>query len=280
MNDSYNAFYDLPVVRHGEVDAFDPRPASLAIHEVACGDLTIPAMIRMEPGEYLTVICHGAIDRTLKQLPFFQRVTTSLERPGPFVLFSDPVLALDPKLRLAWFAGTAQTEIVPAMLAMVRRVCNNLGIDRVSFQGSSGGGFASLQLSVRWPGSLAYVWSPQTDAMRFYKSHIRDYLAVAFPGLSKDDASARFPERLSCVEAYRQGALRNFIYYAQNTQDEMHLTNHCDPFLRSIGAETTNGIYLDGRVQVAKVNQGPGHGGPSQAGWDRHLERALTMWRG
>ena len=36
---------------------------------------------------------------------------------------------------------------------------------------------------------------------------------------------------------------------------------------------------FDGHVQVAKVNQGPGHGGPSQAGWDRHLERALAMWQ-
>jgi hypothetical protein len=270
-------YYDLPLVRHDSLDTFDPSPYPLAIHEIPVGGLVLTAMIRLAQSRYLPVICHGAVDRAQKRLPFFQRVTTSLERPGPFVLFADPVLPLNPSISLAWFVGTAQTDITPAMVTVVDRVREITGIDHVSFQGTSGGGFASLQLASRVPGSLAYVWAPQTVIPHYYPRHVEEFLRVAFEGMTPEEALARFPQRLSCLERYRGRPLTNFIYYVQNTEDSFHVARHFRPFVEAIGAPPVDGLYLDGRVRLVEVDLGPGHKWPSQANWDKQIESALAM---
>jgi hypothetical protein len=273
----HNRFYNVPSITYDRFEDFDPTLFPLAIHHVPFGDLVIPAMARHTDGDFLAVTFNGAFNRARGELPFFNRVTTWLERTEPFLLFSDPVLALDPNLQLGWYAGTMTTDPTSAMAEMIRIVQGSTDTNRVCFQGASGGGFAALQMSARFPGSLAFVCAPQTAVCRASPHWLQPYLDVAFPGMSSLDVESSFPERFSCLELYRGKPIENFIYYAQNTGDERHVTYHFRPFLDALDCEPVDGIYRDGHLQVKLVDLGVGHILPPPHLWRACFAEALSL---
>ena len=116
------------------------------------------------------------------------------------------------------------------------------------FVGSSGGGYAALQLSRRFPGSLAFVTDPQTIIpTNYYATQVKRLMHVGFDdlGVSKSALDAH-PERLSAVESYTQTMPDNWISYSQHLRDRFHVENHLRPFAGMFGiAEPTSDQETD-----------------------------------
>src|SRR5699024_1923685 len=86
-------FYPMPVVHHGAGLVLETRPQETAIHTVDCGALVLPLALDPAPGDVLTVLFQGAVDRAKLRLPIFLRWRYQLElHAGPTLAIADPTL--------------------------------------------------------------------------------------------------------------------------------------------------------------------------------------------
>lgn len=259
-------FYPLPVRHHGDRFSLGTRPETAAIHTLAVGPLVLPMALHPSPGRVLTVLLHGAIDRARHRLPIFQRWRFQLELDaGPTIAFADPTLDLADSVRLAWYLGTETAPLIPAMAEMVRTTAATLGAEHVVLSGSSGGGFAALQLGALIPGAVVAAMSPQTD-LRHYSRRLV-YAAVA-PALGLPDAAAvgADPGRLSVLEAFRAQGAYPRVELLSNSGDAVHVTRHEGP-LRELYREAGQGDAL----RTTTVDLGPGHRAADNESYGRFL---------
>ena len=143
----------------------------------------------------------------------------------------------------------------------------------MAFSGASGGGFAALQHSAEYPGSIAVAFNPQTDVYKYYRGHRERLLAAAFPGLTADAARSMYERRLSVLCRYRE-TLTNRVRYVMNQRDPHHVDKHLQPFADIFGLETTGGRTDDGLVEIVPVDLGDGHVSPPQAIFEAELASA------
>lgn len=149
---------------------------------------------------------------------------------------SDPTLALDDSytLTLSWYVGSStQPQLQYFLERVFRRVLEVTGIEQVIFTGGSGGGFAALEMSRRFPGSIAMVMNPQSSVGRYNPGAVNRYLKLGWGGAkSLEDISPYATHDL--VDAY-QPVMHHTVAYVQNTRDTHHIKNHQIPFLEKVG---------------------------------------------
>jgi len=189
----------------------------------------------------LFVLFSGYVDRQRLELPVFQRWSWAKYFPGHCLYIADPTLKLSRRLGLGWYVGTRDEEVLPVLTELIRHVAGCLGIDLRNVIGyaSSGGGFAILQISRLMPEITVITINPQVDITLFDNSGVPKFLEVCFGGISKEDAIARFPSRLSVIPGAEQLA-QNRILYAQNTMDEHHMDVHFKLFADTLGLTQGN----------------------------------------
>ncbi|MBU8536416.1 hypothetical protein [Falsiroseomonas tokyonensis] len=189
-----------------------------------------------DPGQPLLVFGQGFQARSQVQLPRFQRMDWAEELPYNALIFNDPTLFLREDVSLGWCAGTAEAPVLPTHCEIVGQVRDALGIrnENILFYGSSAGGFTSLMMASRMPGSSALVNNPQTDVLKFRRGGVRRLLEVGFGGIPLDRAKAEFPDRFSFVASIAAGAQVPRIYYLQNILDDDHYTDQLLPLLGTL----------------------------------------------
>ena len=260
-------FYPFPVVHHGNRFALEGRPESAAIHTVDVGPLVLPMALQPAPGPVLTVLLHGAIDRARHRLPIFQRWRFQLEmEAGPTLAFADPTLDLADSVRLAWYLGTESSPLIPSMAAAVRTVAAALGTTSVVLVGSSGGGFAALQLAAELPGAVVAAMSPQTD-LRQYSTRLVNAAVRPALGLAGTSADGADPARLSVLESLRDQDALPRVELLSNSGDAVHVTRHEDP-LRDLYVARGAGDLL----RTTSVALGPGHRAADNETYRRFLD--------
>lgn len=185
-------------------------------------------------GGETTVICfHGAVQTTVA-LPWHVGKTVVSEAGANWLAVSDPSLALGGGLKLAWYAGSRdQPELQQLITSVISHVRTVTQTEHLIFFGTSGGGFAALEYSRRFPRSLALPVNPQTSIMRHRPSTVRLYTDTAWGG-----QSLVLPTGGSRIESDQSaGYLASFpntVAYVQNSWDEYHISHHLLPFLRTI----------------------------------------------
>src|SRR5699024_1237577 len=110
----------------------------------------------------LLVSMHGALQRAKIRLPRFERLRSFLRTEYSSIYFGDPMLHLSDNVSLSWFTGSREVNVPLLISDWVQRAAFTSGASKVIFVGSSGGGFASAQVSSYVPGSVAVVFNPQT----------------------------------------------------------------------------------------------------------------------
>lgn len=265
-------FYDLPIYEHRSVADFVPTP-EVAIHRIAWagGTMVLVAAIRESP--LLTVIYQGALERDKHRIPFFHRLASRKRSPESFIVFADPTLELAPDLGLAWYIGAADHDPIEACLSIVKRAQDEAGAQAVAFAGASGGGFAALQQSAEYPGSVAVAFNAQTDVYKYYPGHRKRLLAAAFPGHTPESARDLYERRLSVLPRYRE-PLNNRVRYVMNQRDAHHVEKHLQPFADIFGLQTTGGRSADGLVEIVPIDLGEGHVSPPQVVFEAELAEA------
>lgn len=151
-------YYDVPLWTHDDGLAIESSLQNKGLHSFNLGPLVLPAYIDPLPGRVLTVMFHGAINRTKSKLPVFQSMTRQRELSvGPIFAISDPTLDLGSQLRLGWYLGVGELDLTLFLADLVRSVASKLDVDHVILQGGSGGGFAAMQVAAQIPDAHSVV---------------------------------------------------------------------------------------------------------------------------
>ena len=278
--------FGVPVFRVSKVQDIVPD-ATPSIYELPIGEgmvLTVMARVVAKSNQSLTVVSHGAKE-PMVGLPYFNRFSSLLKTDRSFLLLSDPTLTLDESMTLAWYLGNKNIDPLDTITELVNHIAGQRNIERILFEGSSGGGFSSLRLAARFPDSVALVFSPQTNAFNYETGSIADRIkSKLFDGHTRSDVLTNFPDRFSVVDLYARTEVegrRPFLYYVQNSGDVAHVRLQMDPFLDAIAeGSAQDHSRLPANVHVAMLNQGPGHIRPTLQIWEEHEEVALRILDG
>jgi len=277
---------DVPVVRLNHLHDFDPQSGRGALRYQADLRSNIPleALLLNNQSAVLVVALHGAMSAARTQLPRFEWLRTLSATEYSSLYFSDATLRLDQDLKLSWYMGWREVDLFPVMARWVLKAKSAVGASQVVILGSSGGGYAALQLATYVPGSLAIPFNPQTRLNKYevlgsrkvqglFVDRVMPHLAPkGFAALEQtEDWTMELGDRASVIRRYLN-QVDNFVLYAQNLNDEHHYTSHYLPFMRAI----------EGSPNVARVSshlyEGPeSHGPPRPKVFHEVLTRGLEM---
>lgn len=276
---------NVPVRRLSSLEDFSPHSEAGALrYQAPLGDrmIGLDALFVNKGSDTLVVALHGAMVPGKYTLPRFEWLRSLSNTPYSSFYFSDPTLLLDEQLLLTWYVGWVDLDLYPVLASWVNKTVKTLGIRHVVILGSSGGGFASLQLAPYVPDSLALPFSPQTSISRYtvngsatqqerFVDLVMPHLAPnGFKTLPDGDWSIPLGDRASPVRRY-QKLQQNKVFYVQNLNDVSHYHDHYLPF-----KETVENSPNRSRVRF-KEYQGPErHNPPKQETFQESLKTAVV----
>ncbi|MDD1477246.1 DUF6270 domain-containing protein [Arthrobacter sp. H16F315] len=270
------------VAKWDTIEQFDSRHEGRVQHVVAPrSDQRHPlrCLIQNNGSDTLLVISHGALPRAKYSLPRFEWLA-SLENRGEKLMFlADTALEPYDDLELAWFTGSAKDDLTSRYAELVAQAARQLGATKILFLGGSGGGFASLALAAKTPGSRALVFNPQTNIRNYWAKSVRLYLSRIFPEF---DSASQLGTLGSRADLATQGAAEiaanHQIFYVQNDDDAHHVERHLAPFAASRGMEPRTGISADGNIRLIVEHFATGHNMPYRVVLNPFVDLALANW--
>ncbi|GAB2470998.1 hypothetical protein GCM10007967_26820 [Xylanimonas ulmi] len=227
----------VPVTVLAPEASFSPSPANgpSRYAQFLRPGCPLEALLINRGSDVLLVGLHGATDRSKYLLPRFEWLRTMLGMSFNALLLSDPALHLSADLELSWYIGWKGLSLPLVVSDWVRIAASTLGVDKVVFFGSSGGGFAAMQVASHVPGSTAVAFNPQTRIDRYYSSAKGRFLNTVMgsaDGKWPSDLDSQDPQ-FSLVARYAS-AQPCQTYFWQNRNDRHHVDNHYLPFRREI----------------------------------------------
>ncbi|WP_218221698.1 hypothetical protein [Nesterenkonia sp. Act20] len=237
----------------------------------------LDALLLNKGSRALVVVFHGAMLNGRHHLPRFEWLRTLDERTEYSCLFlSDPTLTVDSKLLLAWYLGWEGVELYPLLGEVITKAAEAAGADQIVLVGSSGGGFAALQVAPHLPGSLAISFNAQTALNRYHWKAQASYIRRIMPALEQRDRSRRkwllaLGSRVSAITTYSEPR-QNYALVVQNVRDEHHYVKHYLPFRDSV-----QGGPNAERVRFEEYSAAPFHEPPGRARFVDTIDRGVTM---
>lgn len=177
---------------------------------------------------------HAALGGSSLKPPIFTGRAISAGSGMNRIFVSDPGLLASDDLGLAWYLGTNTLNLTGLLSEAIREIQARMGGKHLAFFGMSGGGFAALNYSHEFPGSLAVPVNPQTRILDYAEVHW-DAMAKACFGAT-DTAQSRVVleshPRADQRSLYASG-YSNSVIYVQNTADA-HVSTQLLPWFEAI----------------------------------------------
>jgi len=239
-------------IPHTAVEALTPRLLDIPVGSAARISLPTPRegirlellVVRRSP--QIVVSFHGALDRNKYILPRFERLATLAAREESLVLVADPTLHLGENLQVAWYTGWPGYDLQAEIADILNTVRAAWSADRVVLTGSSGGGFAALQVGSLMSGAEVVAYNAQSaihdylaggtsySAQRMY---IRCVYPQLFPSTPTDDVlledwTEQLGDMASVYRRYPSGCVRD-VTLVQNV-DEFHYVDHYLPLVKHL----------------------------------------------
>lgn len=242
-----------PTFHHRSLTSFTHPSVPDSVHWIEAGSVAIPCRIRLTGSPILVVTFHGVLQRAKYQLPRFEWLNSLRPLGHNVVSFGDPTMDLVPSLEGGWWLGTALTDLMPILAALVSQIREGIGADHLIFAGSSMGGYGALQLGGYFSDATVVAFNPQTDVRRYHAKRVtRAAMSAVFGSDGEPD-----PVRTNVFERYSvTGISPSRIRYVTNTGDRHHIEDHFHPFASSIAANTLTTLDRslrddgDGHVKV------------------------------
>lgn len=198
-------------------------------------DLVYEFYLRRNDGTPVLAHFHGNAPRKHDDVPILTGFGVTEGLSATLFVLSDPMLGIDPDLTLAWHVGPSWFDVHAVTVAVIEHIVVLTSAHRVVAWGGSGGGFAAIRVARDIPGSVAFVWNPQTN--------ISAYAPIAVDAFRRSagfDASVRFEDD-SCLNLSAPGSWGSFqgkVLYLQEESD-WHVDKHLFPVLRELGHSKT-----------------------------------------
>jgi pimeloyl-ACP methyl ester carboxylesterase len=193
-------------------------------------------------------------------------------------LFRSPILAIsDPQTEVDWqtsgqragfYIGTFEHDLVPEILALINKVCDELGIGRekVVLYGASAGGTAALLVGSRrreQTGVIAVCPYLRPDK---YREQVVEIAARAAGGdvAAWEKMAEATPWRANPLTALRDGLNEGNdtrVVVAQNLKDKTTINRHFPGIWRRFDIPPEGGLSANGRVMTMMYDaDAAGHG--------------------
>lgn len=236
-----------------------PIAGTYSVSNVIGDGLTAYANIAVRPhADNLIVFLPGAqSSSSQRRIPYFHRWTWQDDLPDSHVMaLCDPSIALDDRLRGGWFMHR-NVDLIKELARFTLQVAATLSIPprRVTFHGSSLGGFGAIGLAVEFRGSSAVAEIPQIDVERWpVPSAIK--LLEDLVGQPLSEFRKVHPERVSVLERIRQVGLVPPITLITNEKDPSYADqlNFIDEVSR-----VTGDYAIEGDVNMVITEVVSGH---------------------
>ncbi len=273
-----HAHYGVPIYRHGSLYDFQLHHNSGSVNEVEFSEgVKLHFFAELSRADTLFVAFHGAMRSNKDAYPRFERVSTLKKRSSNFLSFADPTWHLNPMMNLSWFLGGPEWDALDPIERVVRHAMAVSEAKNLVLLGGSGGGFAALRMGIRFPGSLAYVQSPQTVITRYLPTVVDLYFDSVW-GEPRNNVAKRSPHKFDLTGLYRANPAVNTVYYLQNLNDPAHIRDHYRPFKRIHGITESQGTSGDATKRFylsdSKLLK---HGPPTAPEFELNFNRALKF---
>ncbi|AGQ25922.1 TPA: hypothetical protein PW671_001717 [Mannheimia haemolytica] len=217
-------------------------------------DLNFSSCLYIKPNtSKLYVILNGALIKEPRNPLIYHRHSWHLEFDGSVLYIADPTLFKYESINLAWYVGDKDTDLYPYLAEFVTSVATHLNVetDHIVTYGSSGGGFAALQLGARIGNGVVTVCiNPQTNIMKYVPSYRNAFLNACFDFNAEEYDSLSNQEKFNALVLLKENTSK--ILYIQNTQDEFHHKWHFLPFLELKGIDLSEIEKTHWREQQSK----------------------------
>ncbi len=186
----------------------------------------------------LFVIFSGSRNSENDIIPQFKRWSYYPFINSVILNIADPMYTQYKNLKLGWYFGTKDECFLEYLSDIIKRVAFFLNIDSGDLYlfGSSGGGYAALQLSMYLPNSNHIVINPQIQIEKyFYSQKFSDLIGVdlfAYDPYRRNDTLNIIKE---CIHSNKGKFL-----ILQNLQAKDDCVNHLFPLLNSLNVNTLN----------------------------------------
>lgn len=242
--------YKAETLLHASLDSFLVDDFKEGIQVIPFGESVLEIFVQDRGSATTLVLFHAAVDPAKTSLPVFIGHQLTAELEANLIFVSEP--ALDLGSPIGWFTGSPAGNLQQDLVRIIEYVQGSLESARhLMFYGSSAGGFASLYYSHQFENSLAIVANPQTDISKFYPEHVDKFINRVWDVTQIDEVTAQTE-----VCSLYQTKFPNFVGYLQNSNDELHIKEHCLPW----ASATTSSAQ---RRRFLIDNWGEGHAPPN-----------------
>lgn len=245
---------------------------SVPIGEFAGKQVNYDFLLTARPGTVLLCHFHAAALRDKIDLPYFTGLSVTSSIATSIFAPSDPMLALDASLNLAWHFGCKGILLQAITVSIVKKLQAILQAPRVVAWGGSGGGFAAIRIAKDISDSIALVWNPQTDIAKYDQIFVNRYRHIAFPTIAADGALPSGREQFPslCTDEFGDGYKGRILYLQESA--EWHVGAHLKPFLVSFCGKDLSDItsssnfsgFVTDRLYLHLDHWGKGHVPPSK----------------
>ena len=215
---------------------------SVPIGELAGRQISYDFLLTARPGTVLLCHFHGNTPRDGINLPIFTGLGVTSSITASMFVPSDPILALDANLGLAWHFGCEGIPLQAITVSIVKKLQTILHATRVVTWGGSGGGFAAIRVAKDMPNSIALAWNPQTNITKYVQDPVNRYLRIAFPTIVADGTFPSHREQFPslCTDEFLDGYQGRILYLQERT--DWHVDAHLKPFLAAFCRKTLSNI--------------------------------------
>ena len=245
---------------------------SIPLGEFAGKHIKYDFLIAAKSGTVLLCHFHAAAPQGGITLPIFGGMGVTSSLTTSMFVPSDPTLALDTSMRIAWHFGCEGIPLQAITVSIVKKLQRQLDASRVVTWGGSGGGFAAIRVARDIPDSIALAWNSQSDIAKYELGHVNRYLRTAFPSLAPDGALPAGAGQFSslCTEEFRDGYKGRILYLQQCT--DWHVRAHLKPFLAGfcgkalseVSDSSTFSGFVTEQLYLHLDHWGEGHVPPSK----------------
>ncbi|MDD2369648.1 MAG: hypothetical protein PHQ90_10125 [Sulfuricurvum sp.] len=225
------------------------------------------------------VAFNGAIvPRNGAKAPFFSGLNIAKTLELPIISISDPLLALDSQIPMAWYAGNESNLDLPIKIAQILdTIASTLNVKLVLFGGSAGG-YAAVQIaSFLKSETSVLIWNPQTAIADYLPEFVYEYIKIALQSKSDilnnpDAINKEYLHQMmtesNLMQSIRDVSLDNNIQllYMQNRND-WHTIHHAFPYVEgNVWTRIGNSTFKDEteRSVLYLGDWGDGHTPPSK----------------